>query len=305
MNLFGLIRFCVTMAVVLVSLPAVAKDFKVDKNVRVEKDVSYLGEKRTEKLDLYFPKKIKKGSRLPAVVIIHGGGWIKGDKASKRERNIGSNLAKAGYVCASINYVLADGKKKIVAERLGSAWPQNLHDCKTAVRFLRKNAEKYHIDPDHIGVIGGSAGGHLTAMVGMTDADDGLNPKGPYGKFSCQVQAIVPMYGIHDIVARERGKQKLNDMTKEQQQFCKMASPVTYASKNDPPTLILHGTSDKIVAVEQSELLHAALEKAGASSQLVIIPKAPHTFHLQPRQRDLRPLVIGFFDKHLKEKHGR
>ncbi len=72
--------------------------------------------------------------------------------------------------------------------------------------------------------------------------------------------------------------------------------------KNDPPILILHGTGDTTVAVADSEAFAAALEKAGVEHQLVTVPDAPHSFHLEPTQRDLRPLVLGFFDKHLKAK---
>jgi dipeptidyl aminopeptidase/acylaminoacyl peptidase len=78
------------------------------------------------------------------------------------------------------------------------------------------------------------------------------------------------------------------------------ASPTTYVDRYDPPVLILHGTADKTVDVQQSEVFAAALKKAGVEHELVIVEGAPHTFHLQPKQRDLRPLVLGFFDKHLR-----
>jgi len=119
-------------------------------NVRIEKDVAYLGPEREEKGDLYLPAEVKPGTRCPAVVIIHGGGWSGGVKGAAREINIGTTLASHGYVGLSIDYVLANKGKP--------TWPQNLYDCKTAVRWLRKNAERLNIDPAHIGAIGGSAG---------------------------------------------------------------------------------------------------------------------------------------------------
>ncbi|MBI3468606.1 MAG: DUF829 domain-containing protein [Planctomycetes bacterium] len=82
----------------------------------------------------------------------------------------------------------------------------------------------------------------------------------------------------------------------------KLASPATHASPDDPPALILHGTADKTVPYSESEELAAALKQAGVEHQLVLVEGAPHTFHLQPKQQDLRPLVLGFFDKHLKQK---
>ena len=150
--------------------------------VVLEKDVPYLAGERSEKADLYLPAKRAAGVRSPAVLIIHGGGWSTGDKGREREFNIGTTLALHGYVGLSINYALSK-KGKVVT------WPQNLHDCKTAVRWLRKNADRLHLDPDRIGVIGGSAGGHLASMVAVTGPADGLDPKQPYGEFSARCGA--------------------------------------------------------------------------------------------------------------------
>jgi len=260
--------------------------------VRFEGDVPYLGPNRKEKADFYLPKGIPAGQRVPAVVIIHGGGWSGGDKAAARELNIGTNLALHGYVGMSINYKLStDGKV---------TWPQNLHDCKTAVRWLRNNADRLRVNPDRIGVIGGSAGGHLAAMLAVTNPGDGLDPAEPYGEFSCQVQCAVDLYGPADLLQYHDVKM-LGKTIAEAPEPYRTASPTAYADKNDPPILILHGTADTTVALKQSEIFTAALKQAGAEHELVIVEGAPHTFHLQPKQRDLRPLVLGFFDKHLKK----
>ncbi|WP_417849815.1 sialate O-acetylesterase [Thalassoglobus sp.] len=265
--------------------------------VRVIKDVPYLGENRSEKLDLYLPATRSK-TRTPAIVIVHGGGWFGGDKGAKREQNIGKTLAAAGYVCASVNYRLAK-KKDDLATRLHEVWPGNLHDCQTAVRFLRKHADKYNIDPENIGAIGGSAGGHLVAVLAYVDETDGLDATGPYGEFSCRVQAVVPMYGVHDLVVQ--AKQRTNALSDADEEICKQASPVTWIDANDPPSLILHGTKDTTVPVKQSEILHEKLQASHAPSELIIIEGAPHSFHLQPKQKDLRETVIRFFDQHLKK----
>ncbi len=138
--------------------------------VSIEKDVAYLGEGRTEKADLYLPSKVidaDRAARLsqrPGVIIIHGGGWATGDKGAAREINIGTTLASQGYVCMSINYLLQPKEGPRI-------WPRNLHDCKTAVRWLRANSSKLQLDTEHIGVIGGSAGGHLALMLGLTDKE--------------------------------------------------------------------------------------------------------------------------------------
>jgi acetyl esterase/lipase len=259
--------------------------------VTIEQDIAYLTADRKETADLYLPAKRGKDVRSPAVVIIHGGGWTGGDKAAAREFNIGTNLALKGYVAISINYVLATKDK--------ATWPQNLHDCMTAVRWLRKHAERLQIDPNRIGVIGGSAGGHLAAMVGILEEKDGLDPQGPYGEFSCRVQCAVPMYGPMDLTAH-RDISMLGKTREQAPELYRAASPITYVRKNTPPMLILHGTADKVVDIKQSEQFAAALKKVGAVHELVIVEGAPHTFHLQPKQRDLRPIVLGFFDKHLR-----
>ncbi len=267
--------------------------------IRVIKDVAYLGEGRKEKLDLYLPLALKDGPKRPAVLIVHGGGWHGGDKAAKREQNIGTTLANAGYVCASVNYVLAE-RKELFTDNLRQVWPRNLQDCMTAVRFLRSRAKEYHINPERIGAVGGSAGGHLVAMLAYVDASDGLDPTGPYAGHSCRVQAVIPMYGAHDLIAHARARELLDRLTNEDKELARIGSPVTYIDKEDPPALILHGTKDALVPVEQSELLYKALKQDGVEATLHIIEGAPHSFHFQPKQEDLRPMAIDFLDRHLR-----
>ncbi len=261
--------------------------------VRVESDVSYLPADRKEKADLYFPKEIPKGARLPAVLIIHGGGFNDGDKGKGREVNYGVNLALAGYVGMSINYKL----RKMTGQ---VTWPQNLHDCKTAVRWLRKNADRLHIDPERIGVMGSSAGGNLAAMLALTRPADGLDPAGPYAEYSTRVSCAVDFYGAVDLLNYHDVKM-FAKTREEAPEIYKKASPVTYAYKEAPPVLMLHGTGDDTVNVSQSETLAAALKAVGAPHELIVIPDAPHTFHLESIPgHDLRPVVLGFFDRNLK-----
>ena len=234
------------------------------------------------------------------ILVIHGGGWHGGDKAAGREQNIGTNLARAGYVCASVNYVLAEKRESFV-DNLRQVWPRNLQECMTAVRFLRANADKYHINPKKIGAIGGSAGGHLVSMLAFASDADGLDPKGgPYAGQSCRIQAVVPMYGVYDLIALAEKREMFAGLSDDDKALCRAASAVSYLDSSDPPALLLHGTRDALVPVRQSEILHAALEAAKLPSELHIIEGAKHSFHLEPPQKDLRPLVIEFFNKHLK-----
>ncbi len=260
-------------------------------DIRVERDVAYLPEDRTEKSDLYLPLEIPKGKRIPAVVVIHGGGFRLGVKDSPREVNIGENLARHGYVAMSIDYALAAvGKPE---------WPRILHDCKIAVRWLRVNAKRLQIDPDRIGVIGGSAGGTLASLVAMTLPEDGLDPVEPMGDVSCAVSCCVDLYGVTDI-GKWRDTVLFNKTFAEAPELYRQASPITYVRPDGVPQLILHGTADDTVAVSQSADFALELEQAGSPQELIIVPGAVHSFHLEPEQRDLRPAVLGFFDRYLK-----
>ena len=266
--------------------------------VRVEKDVAYLEPDRAEKADLYLPPVFEPGKKYPGIVIIHGGGWTGGDKAGARESNIGTTLAEHGYVCMSINYALAKAG--------APTFPQNIQECKRAVRWLRKNAARFQLDAERIGAIGGSAGGHLTALLAVSGPEVGIDPKED-ADYSCRIQAAVPLYP--HCAASWEGQVPPKPYT-SLPMFAKpladapalwdSASPIKHLSNDDPPMLILHGTADKTTPLDQSERFHQAAEEIGVPCELVIIEGAPHSFHLQPKQRDLRPVVIGFFDKHLK-----
>ena len=278
--------------------------------VIIQQDVPYLAPGREEKLDLYLPANRPKNVRSPAVVMIHGGGWVGGDKAEWRAFNICTTLALEGYVCVSINYTLERGK----------CWPADLYDCKNAVRWLRVNADKYQVDADHIGVIGGSAGGHLALMVAYTSRVPRLEPASPYPLVSDKVQCVVNMYGITNLLTRQKTDEQGNPtgvtyatqalLTKtrdEDPEGWKLASPVYHISKSTPPTLILHGKIDSTVDYEQALELDKKLTECGVEHQLVMIEGVGHTFDLQgwakkPLPYDLRPVVISFFDKHLKGK---
>ena len=272
--------------------------------VTIQQDVPYLEPGRAEKLDLYLPTSRAADVRSPAVVLIHGGGWTGGDKAASREFNIGTTLAKAGYVVASVNYRLDPPR-----------WPGNLRDCKNAVRFLRSSRERYQIDSDNIGVIGGSAGGHLALMVAYTTGAADLEPQTPYPNVSSGVKAVVDLYGITDLLTRRKTSPDgtpIGDPVKTtalleglDPETWKHASPVYHVSATTPPTLILHGTADTTVDRDQSTELADALERHTVPHRLIMLPGIGHTFDLQtwgkrPLPQDLRPVVIEFFDRHLK-----
>ena len=283
-----------------VAVAFVGEAFARAAEIRVEKDVAYLAPDRAEKADLYLPPAGGPDARHPAVVIIHGGGWTGGDKAAPREVNIGTTLAGAGYVCMSINYQLAKPGTP--------TFPQNIQECKRAVRWLRKNADRLDVDAARIGAIGGSAGGHLTALLAVSGPECGLDPPED-AEISCRIQAAVPLYP-HCASTWEGGTplqayDSLPMFTKtrgEDPALWDSALPIKSLSADDPPLLLLHGTADKTTPLEQSTRMHEAAVKAGVPCELVVVEDAVHSFHLQPPQRDLRPAVIAFFDRHLKPR---
>ena len=296
MKLFALMLF--------IPFIAAAAPKKAPDGVKIDRDLAFLGPERKEKLDLYQPAGRAPGTLSPAVVVIHGGGWVGGDKGADREFVTGTTLAKAGYVCISINYWLGEKDR----------WPTNLQDCKNAVRWLRVNAEKLPVDPKKIGVIGGSAGGHLALMVAYTPGNTALDPKPLHPGVPDHVSACVNLYGISNLATRQGtdetgkpdGKYRLTtqlfpESAAAAPEKWKLASPVSHITKDSPPTLTLHGTADTTVDRDQSRELHAALTAAGVESKLIMVEGANHAWPLKTKKFDHTGDVVRFFDRHLKQ----
>lgn len=260
---------------VLADLPALEKAmrdgaFSAEMPVPVFRfsDLEFLGSGRKEKLDLYLPDGIRKDR--PAVVFIHGGGFTGGDKAEYRSASVSADLCRAGYVVVSCNYVL--GTK----DKLG-VWPQNIADCRNAVRWLRAHAKELGVAPARIAVAGGSAGGYLALMVGLSD--DRTGPGGdPSAPVSAKVAGIIDMYGVVNF--SKHGKGDVPGIPAEAQQAY---LPAYQADPRDPPVLILHGTADTTVDIAQSDELAAALVAAKVRFDYVRVTDAPHTFDLHPK----------------------
>jgi acetyl esterase/lipase len=269
---------------------------KIPEGVQALRNLEYVpnGHER-QKLDLYLPEKTDKP--LPVVVWIHGGAWLAGSKDSAP----GIGLTTKGYALASINYRLSQH----------AIFPAQIEDCKAAIRWLRANAEKYKLDPDHIGVWGASAGGHLVALLGTTggvkDFDVGGNLK-----YSSRVQAVCDFFGPADLTTMGDYPSKLkhNDpgspeskliggAPPENKEKALRASPVTYVSKDSAPFLIMHGDKDPTVPFQQSEELADALKKAGVEVTFKPIAGAGHGGPGFNTAESLE-MIIAFFDKHLK-----
>jgi acetyl esterase/lipase len=280
-------------AIVIDATKTPPRTIELPADVCYEPDVAFLPASREEKADLYFPAATPRGEVLPAVLVIHGGGFNDGDKARPREISFATNLVARGYVVMSINYKL----RKHQGE---TTWPQPVLDAKTAVRWLRKNAAALGIDPERIGALGGSAGGNLSAMLALTGPKDGFDDAGqPYAEFSSRVSCGVDLYGAVKLM--EYHDMKMFAKTREEApELYDKASPVNYVRAGDAPMLVVHGTKDETVPITQSEALVAALKKAGVEHEFIVVTNAAHTFNLTPPQQDLRPAVLGFLDQHLK-----
>ncbi len=268
-------------------------------NVSFQKDVAYLGPDRAEKMDVYTPKGESDGPR-PAVLWIHGGGWVGGNKLSKREKVICKALAEEGYVAFSIDYRLGSYKSKTLpGGGVDVPWPQNIYDCKSALRYIRKESARFGVDPDRIAVAGGSAGGHLALLVGVSGDVDALNHGGLYLEQSNQVACIVDFYGIVEVTG---GRQKLfaGDTDAETAENLRLANILTHVDRETPPVFIAHGTRDGTVKLSQSKKLADALTQANVPHTFIEVEGAPHSFDLQPEQMDLRPALFEFLAKHLK-----
>jgi acetyl esterase/lipase len=231
-------------------------------------DFSFLEKSRKEKLDVYIPSGEWKNNR-PAVLFIHGGGFKIGDKAESRSASVCADLARAGYVSVSCNYVLSTKDKPVV-------WPQNIADCREAVRWMRQNARDLGIDPQRIAVAGGSAGGYLALMVGLTDEKPELGGD-PKSTISSKVSAVIDMYGVTS--SGKHGKEMLANLGADAD---KIFSPMTYVTSKSVPVLILHGTADKTVDIRESKNLEEALIKNKVDYNFVEIEEAEHTFDLHP-----------------------
>jgi acetyl esterase/lipase len=260
--------------------------------VSVQQDVPY-GDAGGEKLllDLYLPA--ESGSRpRPAIVLIHGGGWVDADKSTMR--GMGNFLARSGFVAASVDYRLLHGNE--------NRWPAQLDDVQRAVRWLRANSGKYNIDPNHIGAFGHSAGAQLAALLGMEQTRD--NTDRALAKYSSRVQAVVDVSGPSDFLKDHDPDgdaflavflggtyDKVPDVWRD-------ASPVSHVAKSDAPFLIVHGTQDQSVPIAQAQELYEKLKQAGVQVSFIKLDDG-HMFDKPENRKQLALESLTFFTRYL------
>ena len=285
-------------ALTMISYPAYMQSLASDSpqqattNIAVEMDVVYAVVDGHElKLDIAVPRNL--AAPAPAIMDIQGGAW----------RQVLNTVEDAkfwagyGFVGVSITHRTSDI----------AIFPAAVHDCKAAVRWLRANAEKYNIDPEKIGVTGFSSGGHLAALLGTSGGDPYLEGRVGNPGYSSRVQAVVDHFGPTDFMRMNERKYVASEMDhfapdspeslflggplKERAELARLASPLTYVDSGDPPMLIAHGENDRLVPMEQSEILHEALKKAGVPVEFIRVKNADHMYRPYPEGAKVSPSV--------------
>ncbi len=311
--------------------PGAAKSTPLPKatssGIDVKKNITYAtpqvnGIPQNLKLDIYSPKNLSEP--VPGLVFVVGGGWMEGSKSSCP----GNALAKGGYVVACIEYrvVGTDG-----ACSKDAIFPAAVQDVKSAVRWLRKNARVYNVDPDNIGLVGDSAGGHLAVLAGVSKGIKIFNNNQNSGT-SDDVQAIADWYGPVEVIPEEIAftedacKTKAADLAKlyesnpwfgitlswsrflggslENNQVlerARQANPITYLDGGDPPILVIHGSADNVVSPEQSLLLSDAMKSINLKGSYLSLPGVGHSFGSASNvNANFSTTTISFFDLYLK-----
>ena len=263
---------------------------KLPDGVEVIRDLEYAQAKGVSlKLDLYRPS-ARPSAPMPLVIWVHGGGWRNGSKANCPA----AWLAAKGYAVASLDF-------RLLPEH---PWPAQIEDPVAALRWLRQESGKYGYDASRSAAMGGSSGGHVVALWGTLTlpAED-------------KVKAVVALYGPTDLLtmppnvlsekrtradlAKANGALLLGGIVMDQPDKAKAVSALHQVSKDDVPFLILHGTADPGVPVDQSERLHTALRAAGVESTLKLLPGAGHGGK-EFDSPESRALIQAFLDRHLK-----
>ena len=232
------------------------------------------------------------GGPFPAVIIVHGGSWVNGNK-SVYVRPLFPLLSQAGYAWFSIDYRLGPDYK----------YPLNVQDVEAAIKWVKANGPKYHVDTERIALAGESAGGHLVALVGAQN------------KPESHVAAVVDFYGVNDLtvvakMAKAPPKEftdllGVTDFSPDSMKLIREASPLTYVHADMPPFLFIHGSADTVVPFMMSPLMCEAMQKVNAECQVVKVEGANHGmegWEGKPGMDNWKPILIDWLNTTLKVK---
>jgi len=235
----------------------------------------------------------------PLVIYVHGGSWQAGDKRGGAGIVFKEPLLESGFAFASINYRLSPEY----------TFPAHIQDVKCAVRFFRTSASLLDLDPDRIAALGGSAGAHLVALLGLTSDMNLWENSGGYQGISSEVAAVVDMFGPADITGMSHPDYQnaflgvFGEAVRSEDALWAY-SPLAYVSEDSPPFLIMHGDADQVVSLQQSKDLYSALQEAGVPSELIVVNGGGHSNQLlaeraAPTQEELTSSLLEFLIDHL------
>jgi acetyl esterase/lipase len=226
---------------------------------------------RAHRLDLYRKAGPERPVAAPVLLYFHGGAWVMGDKREQGVPMLG-HLAERGFVCVTANYALSPRAR----------WPRHILDCKLALVWVKQHIAEYGGDPNLVFLSGGSAGGHLAALVALTANDPVWQPG--FEDEDTTVAACIPLYGVYDFVDPDRiGNANLTPILERRvfeqaaEEAFAAASPISRVSGSAPPFLVVHGRNDVLVPVQSARAFVAAL-RAG-STQPVAYAELPLTQH--------------------------
>ena len=287
----------IVLSAALTAVPCRAADPKplsVPEGVTWEPNVEYTNPDE-QHLPLDIARPASGDGPFPTILLIHGGGFRAGDRHGYD--GLCLRFAQQGYVAATVEYRLAPKYP----------FPAAVYDCKAAVRWLRANAGKYHIDPERIGVTGGSAGGCLAQFLGVTNGVKKFEGDGGNPDQSSAVACVVNYFGPSDLT-KSYGRSKDaaevlplylgGDLSKTYQRHIE-ASPLYWVTPDAAPTLCVHGTKDELVNYEQATWIIARLNAADVEGQLLTLDGAGHGFRGADAEK-ADAAMFAFFDKHLK-----
>lgn len=284
-------RLIVALAFLIVVAPAVAAD-----EAKIIPDVVY-GHKDGMALTFDVIRPAKQNGA--AVLWVQSGGWYSNWTEPKNWLATGKSFLDKGYTLFVVRH--GSAPKYTV--------PECTADMRRSVRFIRLHAKDWDIDPDRLGVIGGSAGGHLSLMLGTTQDEGDPKSKDPVLGHSCKVAAVVALFpptDLRKIVTDPPDVIKNIPALKPPLTFDpKLApdvSPLLHVNEKTAPTLLIHGDKDELVPLEHSKNIVVEFEKAKVPHKLVVVVGAAHGFSPKQNQETVQPELMAWFDKYLGEK---
>lgn len=267
----------------------------------VHRDLAYGPHPERNRLDLYLPGTPSTTPR-PLVVWVHSGGWYTGGKGGGGAARA---LVKRGYAVAAITYRFSQD----------AVFPAQIEDCQRAIRWLRAHAQDYGLDPSRIGAWGGSAGGHLVALLGTAPTRFPAPADDPHRTLPADVAAVCAFNPPTDLLAWDAQAlpnpsvianlpdsmvaRLLGTPPDQHPAAARSASPIAYVSSKAPPFFLVHGDADRAVPPQQSITFHAALRDAGVESTLHLIPEGGHA-NAVFAQGVPHEAIADFFDRHLR-----